>query len=128
MTIQATFGRGRETGLLSSLRFIVPSSPFVASVELRFTVALSLATPFCLTRENVKIKFISSFIWHVGSRCLLYSKHRILLTSFQAVKDRMFQCAVNCTMDTGNFSWRYTKWRSQPDIWSCKFFCVYGPF
>lgn len=52
MTIQATFGRGREAGLLSSLRFIVPSSPFVASVELRFTVALSLATPFCLTRET----------------------------------------------------------------------------
>lgn len=67
MTALNTFGRGRATGFLSKLRFIVPSSSFVASFELRFTVALSadpLATPFCLTMKNPKIQYISSFLQH----------------------------------------------------------------
>jgi hypothetical protein len=55
--VAITFGRGRGRGLLSSARFIVPSSSFVAPFEVRFTVALSpFATPFCLTMKQEKIQ------------------------------------------------------------------------
>jgi hypothetical protein len=55
--VRNTLGRGRGRAFLSSSRFIVPSSSFVASFELRLTVTFSfdsLTTPFCLMMEHTK--------------------------------------------------------------------------